>query len=621
VGTTVGVTALAVEPQTGDTVRYALTTNPGNLFAIDAVTGVVTVNGALDFETAAQYSITVQATSSDGSTSSSNFAINVNDVGEIYVLTAGVDSGTAFTGGANDDTFEGTDTTLTIFDSLNGGAGTDSLNLTFADAVTAIAAGVDVAAIENISVQAAGTVDIDISDWTGVETVMIQGAGADNDVTVVSAASVSVTVSGDNDISITDATVLAITAVASGDYDDAVTVNAAKATSVTLIDVNEDSSVTAPKLTTLTLTDIADGNQVKVTLEDLTSTALTVNLSAGDNDVILVDNDGEVETLTITVSSAADVVAMFAGATAVALNGTGAVELFDNDGTTDSLDSLETITVSGAVALTIDVTDMDDFASLTSTSTGDLDVTIDNDVAISTGAGDDIVTLTAALDNDATISLGAGDDRLEIGSNSIAFGAIDGGAGDLDVIVTDNDNLSIDYSAAIHGFEVLAVRDLVTDSRTVDVDKFDGIQRVELEAGYDNDVTIDNLDSGAFVTLGAANNTDADNDNLIIVLDNDDGAADAITITLESTGAAAYDYGTMVITGIESVTLNVVATGLDGADNDVTVFGQTQFTINGTQRLAEDVRFATRLPSDAMVVNANDFSSESDIILASGGSV
>ncbi len=54
------------------------------------------------------------------------------------------------------------------------------------------------------------------------------------------------------------------------------------------------------------------------------------------------------------------------------------------------------------------------------------------------------------------------------------------------------------------------------------------------------------------------------------------------------------------------------------ADNDVTVFGQTQFTINGAQRLAEDVRFATRLPSDATVVNATDFASDSDIILATG---
>jgi hypothetical protein len=91
VGTVVGVTALAVEPQTGDTVRYALTTNLNNLFAIDAVTGVVTVAGALNFETATSHSITVQATSSDGSTSNSDFTIAVTDVVENFVLTTGID--------------------------------------------------------------------------------------------------------------------------------------------------------------------------------------------------------------------------------------------------------------------------------------------------------------------------------------------------------------------------------------------------------------------------------------------------------------------------------------------------------------------------------------------------
>ena len=463
---------------------------------------------------------------------------------------------------------------MTIFDSLNGGAGTDSLNLTFADAVTAIAAGVDVAAIEDISVQAAGTVTIDISDWTGVETVMIQGAGADNDVTVVSAASDSVTVSSNGQISITDATVLAITAVASGDNDDGVTVDADLATSVTLIDVNDDSSVTAPELTTLTLTDVADDNDVTVMLEGLTATELTVNVSAGDNEVTLNDNDDVVETLTITVSSDADVVAMFAAATALTLNGTGAVELLDNDGSADGLDLLETITVSGAVDLTIDVTGMAVFESLTSTSTGDLDVTIDNDVAISTGAGDDTVTLTVALAADDTISTGAGDDYVDLDSFSVAAAdndAIDGGAGH-DTIAIDNDVHDTDISLVINGFEELAVRTKLLDAENIDVDDFGGIQRVTLEAGYDNDITITNIDSGAIITIAVG----ASGTNPTLALDVTgaaigDNDAHSVTINLEHAGATDNDYGAIDITGIETVTLNAVATHETGTDNDVTV--------------------------------------------------
>jgi hypothetical protein len=79
VGTTVGITARAVH--SGETVTYSLTDDAGGLFDIDSSTGVVTVAGALDYETASVHAITVQAASSDGvSTSSRLFTIFVTDV-------------------------------------------------------------------------------------------------------------------------------------------------------------------------------------------------------------------------------------------------------------------------------------------------------------------------------------------------------------------------------------------------------------------------------------------------------------------------------------------------------------------------------------------------------------
>jgi len=83
IGTAVGITALATDADVGDSVTYALSSNPGGLFAIDANTGEVTVNGALDFETSRDHSIEVTATSSDGSTSTSSFTIDVTDVNEV----------------------------------------------------------------------------------------------------------------------------------------------------------------------------------------------------------------------------------------------------------------------------------------------------------------------------------------------------------------------------------------------------------------------------------------------------------------------------------------------------------------------------------------------------------
>jgi phosphatidylserine/phosphatidylglycerophosphate/cardiolipin synthase-like enzyme len=81
IGTTVGITASAIDPD-GSAVSYNLTNDAGGLFSINPNTGVVTVSGVLDAETATSHTVTVRATSSDTSTSSANFSITVIDVYE-----------------------------------------------------------------------------------------------------------------------------------------------------------------------------------------------------------------------------------------------------------------------------------------------------------------------------------------------------------------------------------------------------------------------------------------------------------------------------------------------------------------------------------------------------------
>ena len=68
VGTAVGITANASDADaTTNTITYTLDDNAGGLFGIDSITGVVTVNAALDYETATSHNVTVRATSRDGS--------------------------------------------------------------------------------------------------------------------------------------------------------------------------------------------------------------------------------------------------------------------------------------------------------------------------------------------------------------------------------------------------------------------------------------------------------------------------------------------------------------------------------------------------------------------------
>ncbi len=87
VGASVGVTAFASDAD-GDAVTYSLTSNPNNAFAIDPNTGEVTVAdpSGLNFEDATSMQIEVTATTDD-STSSESFTINVTNVNENPVIT------------------------------------------------------------------------------------------------------------------------------------------------------------------------------------------------------------------------------------------------------------------------------------------------------------------------------------------------------------------------------------------------------------------------------------------------------------------------------------------------------------------------------------------------------
>ncbi|WP_350333054.1 cadherin domain-containing protein [Coralliovum pocilloporae] len=82
VGSSVGITASASDADGTDSVTYSLSDDAGGLFAIDANTGEVTVAGSIDREAAASHTIEVTATSTDGSTSTQSYTINVGDVNE-----------------------------------------------------------------------------------------------------------------------------------------------------------------------------------------------------------------------------------------------------------------------------------------------------------------------------------------------------------------------------------------------------------------------------------------------------------------------------------------------------------------------------------------------------------
>ncbi len=96
IGAVVGITAHASDGDaTINTVTYSLFDDDGGRFTIDANTGVVTTSQLINRETlGASRSITVRATSIDGSTADTVFTININDLDE-FDTTATVDTNAA----------------------------------------------------------------------------------------------------------------------------------------------------------------------------------------------------------------------------------------------------------------------------------------------------------------------------------------------------------------------------------------------------------------------------------------------------------------------------------------------------------------------------------------------
>ena len=90
-GTAVGITASAKDPDAGSTVTYAV--NDAR-FAIGATSGVITrsATGTLDAATEPTVDLTVTATSSDGSTATQNFAVDVTAGGSPVAFDAPADA-------------------------------------------------------------------------------------------------------------------------------------------------------------------------------------------------------------------------------------------------------------------------------------------------------------------------------------------------------------------------------------------------------------------------------------------------------------------------------------------------------------------------------------------------
>lgn len=528
---------------------------------------LATVNAETDAETVdvdAQLSSLVQADQDE------------TTAGETFNLTAGPDS---LTGTNLNDTFnaltvraDGTDaTTLSAFDSIDGGAGEDTLNIyTDANAATPLNAGfLDSATVRNVEIvnifNSNGVAAFgDASKYEGVEQLWQIGAadavtelGADTtagfrniatgplSVTAANAAAAaSVALDG-----VGDAAALNVLGTATGSLN-SVTVSGSR------VDTDNDG------LANLALGVTAGQNQETVSVDTAFDTTLTVNNGAG---LTVKTVDATASEGDITYTNAANTVSTIK---------TGA----GND--TVTVNTATSNVVGSVVNALVETGEGDDQITVNTTGTGR--------TTVNAGAGDDIITLTSALTTSTRIDGGEGNDKLVL---------VDGGdliAGDYALIRTTVSNVeSLEFGATVgaDASELAQFSELTFDEAQVAASIIDNVA-AEQSLVAKGALT---AEAAGYVAAGADPATYAGTLNVTAqaaaapVAQAIDVSADTANVTVAAasgvTGAVAASQAATNIATItgDVQTLNVVTeNGVNNADLDVAAAADTLSVVDIT---------------------------------------
>ncbi|QDX81877.1 hypothetical protein B9N43_11810 [Denitratisoma sp. DHT3] len=478
------------------------------------------------------------------------------------MLTADIDSGTAFTGGSGNDTFIADETTtakVSLADVLAGGLGTDSLTIYNSKGVAP-----QMSAIESVTLNTIAG-DYNASTATGLTTLNVISADGTNTFTVGSGVSVS----------------LANTAIANtaGTKDDVVVVYDANATSATLTlnnvssgGTNSDLAIKGAKIATLNIATTGAASTIDALLT-ATDTVVDSYVITGDKGLTITD------------------------ALTLATNATTKANAITSTGLTGDLSySLGTIAANQNVTIaagngvnTVTIADVNVDGSVTATFGSGKDVITLSDatgsVSINTGDGADKVTISK-LDNKynstdketASVNLGAGDDTLVVASTvteaNLASGVTLAGGDGIDTLNIDNDeylklfdNATADVT--VTGFEKLALQN--GDSGTFDLSKVSSgtMTTVVLADGV-------NTGGGLVVSNGAAGLTIdwADKDGSGVT------AGGAVDVSLKDASGSA-----------DAVTLNVTLTDSDDTVDSL-VIGDFEVKADSNSKTVETLNIA-----------------------------
>ena len=288
----------------------------------------------------------------------------VTPVNQALSLTVGVDAATA---GAGDDTITGdsaatteagatvNNNTFTALDAIDGGAGSDTLNITQVAAFT-IPAGVSVVNVETANITSSLTVTANTSTWTGLTELNTTGVGAQ-----------TITAAAGTDVSVTASTHAAAAVAVNGGDDVSVTTTGATTGTVTVGATTAAAGSVTVNVTQAAMADGAGattqvGGLITVTGGDSITVVNTVAGSTGGSnhagDIVTasaVTATGDASTTSVSVTQTAEAarVADATGVTGSAAIANGVVTIADAVGVATALDTISTVTLNNYANSTV----------------------------------------------------------------------------------------------------------------------------------------------------------------------------------------------------------------------------------------------------------------------------
>jgi S-layer protein len=239
------------------------------------------------------------------------------------------------------------------------------------------------------------------------------------------------------------------------------------------------------------------------------------------------------------------------------------------------------VTAAGAGATTISaLTDVGAVTSFTSTGGGlKLGAAIGNAVTFTGSAGTDAVLVGATT---KAITMGAGDDSVTISADVGTGGSIDGGTGTDTLVLNVASGTFSDASAQprITGFETLGLGTAATGSYSAN-----GFTGMSIGGTTTGNVTFTNVAAGAGLTLTASAVKTVD-----ITLADATGTADVFGVTMSSAGALDYTSTSDInLAGIETVNFTMTDTDTTAHENVATLVATSAKTVTVTGNAGLDL--------------------------------